>query len=321
MPTSGACKCLLKFCPHFLTESIPPIYSPILILVLLIKEFNRVVFLLCKSARHQLIHYSCLHLYPSPFESFFRKQQARKKQKQKTHRVYFFFTMHKRYTDGSRKAISVRDLLNDSVSSNHQSGPSTTSTTVTAGHGVDDDSLVMAVNTSEGQVPKKSTSTWRREEDERLIKLVDRYGACHWSTIATYLPNRTGKQARERWMNQLNPELKKKNWTCEEDRIILTLRSQLGNRWSTIANHLPGRTDNSVKNRFNSTIQRAMKDCSTVQGSNNLNINTIIESIHNGASYSAGKQREGNTVCAQSKSSSKNSSKAFLSTQVLETHK
>lgn len=105
------------------------------------------------------------------------------------------------------------------------------------------------------------------EEDSKLRLLVGRFGACHWSAIAAYLPQRSGKQARERWMNQLNPQLKKKNWTAQEDRTILHAHGRVGNKWSSIANLLAGRTDNAVKNRFNSTLKRAIRDrmsyCST----------------------------------------------------------
>lgn len=125
---------------------------------------------------------------------------------------------------------------------------------------------------------KSVRGPWRIEEDRLLIELVARYGARHWSAIATHFPRRSGKQARERWMNQLNPNLKKKNWTSNEDRIILRAHSSLGNKWSAIAHLLPGRTDNSVKNRFNSTLKRAMKErCLT---SPNFDIHEFVESLH-----------------------------------------
>lgn len=119
---------------------------------------------------------------------------------------------------------------------------------------------------------------WRIEEDRLLIQLVELYGARQWSRIATHFPNRTGKQARERWMNQLNPDLKKKNWTAEEDRIILRAHASLGNKWSAIANLLPGRTDNSVKNRFNSTLKRAMKERSVT--TQTLDVEQFVQALH-----------------------------------------
>ncbi|CDF39437.1 unnamed protein product [Chondrus crispus] len=79
-------------------------------------------------------------------------------------------------------------------------------------------------------------------------------------------------------MNQLNPTLKKKNWTAYEDRTILRLHATLGNKWSAIAQVLPGRTDNSVKNRYNSTLKRAIKERGLTP--NNFHIDRFVENLH-----------------------------------------
>lgn len=88
-------------------------------------------------------------------------------------------------------------------------------------------------------------------------------GARRWTVIASHIPGRTGKQARERWLNQLSPDLAKRAWTPEEDRVVMQAHARLGNRWSEIAKLLKGRTDNATKNRFNTTIRRQISELST----------------------------------------------------------
>ncbi|KAL1205793.1 Transcription factor MYB7 [Cardamine amara subsp. amara] len=100
---------------------------------------------------------------------------------------------------------------------------------------------------------------WTKEEDERLVSYIKSHGEGCWRSLpraAGLL--RCGKSCRLRWINYLRPDLKRGNFTHDEDELIIKLHSLLGNKWSLIAARLPGRTDNEIKNYWNTHIKRKL---------------------------------------------------------------
>eukprot|EP00281_Chroomonas_sp_CCMP1168_P013093 CAMPEP_0206283138 /NCGR_PEP_ID=MMETSP0047_2-20121206/40060_1 /ASSEMBLY_ACC=CAM_ASM_000192 /TAXON_ID=195065 /ORGANISM="Chroomonas mesostigmatica_cf, Strain CCMP1168" /LENGTH=879 /DNA_ID=CAMNT_0053713463 /DNA_START=12 /DNA_END=2649 /DNA_ORIENTATION=- len=96
---------------------------------------------------------------------------------------------------------------------------------------------------------------WTEDEDKKLLALVNQFGQGNWQLIAKNLHNRLPKQCRDRYVNKVDPTLKKGNWTEEEDRIIVAAQHKLGERWAAIGKFLDGRSESSIKTRWYSVLK------------------------------------------------------------------
>ncbi|KAK0593124.1 hypothetical protein LWI29_031450 [Acer saccharum] len=101
---------------------------------------------------------------------------------------------------------------------------------------------------------------WSPEEDEKLLNYITKHGHGCWSSVPKLAGlQRCGKSCRLRWINYLRPDLKRGAFSQQEENLIIELHAVLGNRWSQIAAQLPGRTDNEIKNLWNSSIKKKLR--------------------------------------------------------------
>ncbi|PAN33596.1 hypothetical protein PAHAL_6G032300 [Panicum hallii] len=107
---------------------------------------------------------------------------------------------------------------------------------------------------------KVKRGLWSPEEDEKLIRYITTHGYGCWSEVPEKAGlQRCGKSCRLRWINYLRPDIRRGRFTAEEEKLIISLHAIVGNRWAHIASHLPGRTDNEIKNYWNSWIKKKIR--------------------------------------------------------------
>nr|KJB81397.1 hypothetical protein B456_013G143100 [Gossypium raimondii] len=105
--------------------------------------------------------------------------------------------------------------------------------------------------------PYLKKGSWSRDEDQKLIAYITRYGIWNWNEMPRFAGlQRSGKSCRLRWVNYLRPNIRRGNFSREEEETIIHLQKTLGNRWSAIAARLPQRTDNDIKNYWNSRLKK-----------------------------------------------------------------
>ncbi|XP_048318055.2 transcription factor MYB8 isoform X1 [Ziziphus jujuba] len=132
---------------------------------------------------------------------------------------------------------------------------------------------------------------WSKQEDQKLIDYIRKHGEGCWRTLpqaAGLL--RCGKSCRLRWINYLRPDLKRGNFAEDEEDLIIKLHALLGNRWSLIAGRLPGRTDNEVKNYWNSHLRRKLISMGIDPNNHRLNHSFPRPHHHHPSSQTAGTQ-------------------------------
>ena len=122
---------------------------------------------------------------------------------------------------------------------------------------------------------KRIRIPFTKEEDEKIKQLVQTYGCRQWCYISSFIPGRTPKQCRDRYSNYLVPGLMNGQWTPREDELLTKLYLNLGPKWSKIQKLFPGRSTNSIKNRWNYFLCRQKNDQANKIGSKSNEINRL----------------------------------------------
>lgn len=112
-----------------------------------------------------------------------------------------------------------------------------------------------ASSTPSGLLPPKTL--WTKEEDQLLTTVVNQFGAKKWNQLAQFIPGRTGKQCRERWMAHISPNVRNDDFSVEEIKLLLELHQKYGNTWSQISQYFDRRPPNVIKNKFNCLLRKS----------------------------------------------------------------
>ncbi|KAF4349344.1 hypothetical protein G4B88_003176 [Cannabis sativa] len=140
---------------------------------------------------------------------------------------------------------------------------------------------------------------WTPEEDQILINYVQKFGHANWRALPKQAGLlRCGKSCRLRWINYLRPDIKRGNFTAEEEQTIINLHQMLGNRWSAIAARLPGRTDNEIKNVWHTHLKKRLLN------NNNINSNNLSSSSSKRQRIDDNDQHQSTTTSCSSSSDS-----------------
>ncbi|KAI5660740.1 hypothetical protein M9H77_20063 [Catharanthus roseus] len=145
---------------------------------------------------------------------------------------------------------------------------------------------------------------WSEEEDNKLRAYIKRYGHWNWRLLPKFAGlARCGKSCRLRWLNYLKPGLKKGSLSKEEEEMIIKLHEEIGNKWSSIAAKLPGRTDNEIKNFWNSHVRKCMKKDPKAMGKTNEKSQNMHDVMDENEKESTDEQME-NGIAATDNTSS-----------------
>ncbi|CAN4083657.1 unnamed protein product [Withania somnifera] len=166
---------------------------------------------------------------------------------------------------------------------------------------------------------KVKRGLWSPEEDEKLIRHITTHGHSCWSSVPKLAGlQRCGKSCRLRWINYLRPDVKRGCFSEQEERTIIDVHRILGNRWAQIAKHLPGRTDNEVKNFWNSCIKKKLISQGFDPNTHNLlSCNTNRTTTHHNNKKKTNNNYTTSSVFAVETSLSSSSTKELVSMDMI----